>query len=335
LLILPIRPLHNFLASLPDSLPLSSLTLPGTHDSLAFYGWPISQCQSPSTPLQVQLNSGIRVLDVRLAIIDNTLISYHGIFPQRTPFSSILSTTSQFLSSNPSETLIISIKQEDYSTNPPSLFNLLVAQEIATSDAGFDIWFLENRCPTLGQVRGKCILLSRFGADGENWPGGLDNIGIHPSKWPDSESKGFNWLLNDTLVRTQDWYAIPSFLSIPEKTTLASQILLTPQQTPLPILNITYTSAASIPLALPPHVAKGFGFPQFSLGYEGVNVRFARWLMERIKESMEPDENEKGRWRVRGWVLMDYYDEPIKDILCPLLVEFNFLGRTSGEEGWP
>lgn len=56
--------------------------------------------------------------------------------------------------------------------------------------------------------------------------------------------------------------------------------------------------------------------------------------MEQIKESTE-EVDEKGRWRVRGWVFMDYYDEPVKDILCPLLVEFNFLGRTSGEEGWP
>ncbi|OBZ75822.1 hypothetical protein A0H81_04799 [Grifola frondosa] len=84
--IFPRRELSSFLAEIPDTVPLSALMLPGTHDALAFYGWPISQCQSLATPLSVQLHTGIRVIDIRLAVKDSRLISYHGSFPQRTPF---------------------------------------------------------------------------------------------------------------------------------------------------------------------------------------------------------------------------------------------------------
>ncbi len=46
--------------------------------SMALYGWPISQCQSATTPLSVQLTDGMRVLDIRLGIKDGHLFTYHG-----------------------------------------------------------------------------------------------------------------------------------------------------------------------------------------------------------------------------------------------------------------
>ena len=38
--------------------------------------------------------------------------------------------------------------------------------------------------------------------------------------------------------------------------------------------------------------------------------------------------------RIRGWVLMDYYEDPVDAGVIPLLVECNFRGRKAGEEGW-
>lgn len=38
--------------------------------------------------------------------------------------------------------------------------------------------------------------------------------------------------------------------------------------------------------------------------------------------------------RLRGWTFMDFYEDPIKSSIVPLLVEGNFKGRKSGEEGW-
>ena len=243
ILVLPKRPLESFLSDLPDTTPLYSLCLPGksrlrsqpfelsdylaqvptirelsatsecislTPRSMAFYGWPVSQCQSVTTPLLVQLNCGIRVLDIRLAKKKGKLFVYHGQYPQRTPFQSILADLHTFLTSPRSarETIVVSIKQEDYDTHPPENFSTLVRDEIEASPGGMGVWYLENRIPTLGEVRGKAIMFSRFGVDGGAWEGGLEGMGIHPTTWPDSVKEPFSWTCKDVLVRTQDWHVV-------------------------------------------------------------------------------------------------------------------------------
>lgn len=146
---------------------------------MAFYGWPISQCQSLSTPLEIQLKSGIRVLDVRLALIKDRLIAYHGIYPERTPFQEMLATIHDFLSSPAGcrETLVMSMKQEDYNVTMYRVFSKHVHDEMFNGPGGKDMWFLENRIPKLGEVRGKVVFLSRFGGDGDEWEGGLEGLG--------------------------------------------------------------------------------------------------------------------------------------------------------------
>lgn len=182
---------------------------------MALYGWPFAQCQSPSTTLDVQLAAGIRVIDVRLAVVDGVLVAYHDIWPQRTPFQQMLSILQAFLTApaTSKETVVMSIKQEDYKTTPLPTFSQSVHDEIMNGPGGFAMWFLENRIPALGEVRGKVVMLSRFGGDGSIWENGLEGLGIHPTAWPDSDKAGFTWTLKGTLVRTQDWYAL-ALLSI-------------------------------------------------------------------------------------------------------------------------
>jgi 1-phosphatidylinositol phosphodiesterase len=115
-----------------------------------------------------------------------------------------------------------------------------------------------------------------------------------------------------------------------------------PQQPPLAI---SFLSAASFPLSLPPMIARGFGWPKLGLGVEGVNLRVGQWLLDILgggddlkTEKTVLTENYMERSvepRIRGWVFMDYFDEPEHDGVIPLLVECNFRGRVSGEEGWP
>ncbi|KAJ7853637.1 PLC-like phosphodiesterase [Mycena olivaceomarginata] len=288
---------------------------------MAFYGWPFSQCQSLSTPLDIQFQSGIRVLDIRLTPVKGRLIAYHGAYPQKTPFQDILVSVHNFLTSpaGARETIVMSIKQEAPSSN----FSQLVHDEIGFGAGGRDMWFFESRIPTLGEARGKVVLFSRFG-NGEGWEGGLNGMGIHPTYWPDSAKEGFTWMCNDTLVRTNDWYHIPSFLSIPEKVALAAGVL---QPQPADkrglVLPISYFSASSFPLAAPQTVSQGFGWPRWGLGVEGVNSRMGKWVLDRLSEG---GEKEKGEPFIHGWTFMDYYEEPQND-LVPLLVEFNFRGR--------
>jgi 1-phosphatidylinositol phosphodiesterase len=174
---------------------------------MAFYGWPVSQCQVLSTPLATQLRSGIRVLDIRLAMVNFRLIAYHGVYPQRTSFQEILSTLHTFLTapSTSRETIVMSIKQEDFATTSASAFSSLVHEEIFNGPGGRGMWYFQNRIPTLGEVRGKVVLFSRFGGNGHGWEHGLEGLGIHPSTWPDSAKFGFSWQCKGTLVRTHDW----------------------------------------------------------------------------------------------------------------------------------
>jgi 1-phosphatidylinositol phosphodiesterase len=181
---------------------------------MAFYGWPVSQCQDLSTPLAAQLQLGIRVVDIRLAIIDGRLIAYHGIYPQRTPFKEILATVHSFLTapSTSRETIVMSIKQEDFAKNSYIDFSRLVHDEIANGPGARGMWFFKNRIPILGEVRGKVVLFSRFGGDGEGWDEGLEGLGIHPLVWPDSKKSGFSWQCKNTLIKTHDWCVV---LSLP------------------------------------------------------------------------------------------------------------------------
>ena len=174
---------------------------------MAFYGWFYSQCQTHDTPLDVQLKSGIRVIDVRLAVVDSRLYAYHGWYPQYATFQEILAIIHAFLTApeTRSETIVMSIKQEDFEKTPPPRFSALVHDELYNGPGGRDMWFLENRIPTLGEVRGKVIMFSRFGGNGDGWENGLEGLGIHPSRWPDSEKQGFTWDCKNTIVRTHDW----------------------------------------------------------------------------------------------------------------------------------
>ena len=114
-----------------------------------------------------------------------------------------------------------------------------------------------------------------------------------------------------------------------------------------PTLGITYFSAALFPLAPPPIVAKGFGWPAWGLGVEGVNTKLGAWLLDKLAGGSPGDADaEQGEKkgssqtvleeepRIRGWTFLDYYSEPGVGDIVPLLVECNFRGRKEGEEGW-
>ncbi|KAG8917181.1 hypothetical protein FRC00_013939, partial [Tulasnella sp. 408] len=195
LLVVPNRNMASYLKDIPDSVHLSNILLPGTHDSMAVHGFPFAQCQRQ--PLLTQLQAGIRVIDVRLAIVNGTTLTcYHGIINQQVLFSDILATLYAWLQSEEgkSECVIMSIKQEDFATNPAALFSQLVHDAIfgssldgnlkdkgikkdttggqplpphsptaAATSSSRSMWYLENKVPYLGQARGKIILFSRFG----------------------------------------------------------------------------------------------------------------------------------------------------------------------------
>ena len=123
---------------------------------------------------------------------------YHGPRPQRSDLSALLSVLHSFLSTHPTETLLLSLKEESPPFHPR--FSSLVYEAFIPH---FDHWFLEERVPILGEVRGKGMLLTRFDRqEDKEW---VDGMGIHPCTWPDSRRDGFEWWCRETRVRIQDW----------------------------------------------------------------------------------------------------------------------------------
>ncbi|KAG8678674.1 hypothetical protein FRC09_019653 [Ceratobasidium sp. 395] len=226
-------------------------------------------------------------------------MAYHGVAPQRTSFSAILHTLHRFLQDRPRECVVVSLKQEDFAKTPWWVFSRCVREEIERGSGGIDMWWLNNRIPMLGEARGRCVMLSRFGGEGQGWDRGLEGMGIHPTEWPDSAREGFEWYLKGTTVRTHDWYNIPSLLSLPEKAALCIQNLV-PTLTDPPTLGITYLSAAGGALSLPPFCALGFGWPSWGLGVEGMNSRVARWLLGRLTASSLSADKERDRWSIQS-----------------------------------
>ncbi|KAF8311301.1 PLC-like phosphodiesterase [Clavulina sp. PMI_390] len=337
---LPTRNLAAFLGDFPDDRPLSDFLLPGTHDTLAYYGYPFSQCQSPTFPLEAQLLNGVRVLDIRLAVSANPdgsgleLIGYHGIISQRVSFVTVLAVIRDFLRAHPSECVVMSIKREqNLSKTPTILFSQLVKEAVY---AERELWFLDNRIPRLGEVW-FAPSTSKTGATDVvgGWPGGEHSgMGIHPTTWPDSYRGVFEWMCAGVSVYMQDWYAVPSFLAIPEKFELATAPLITstfpwpfpPSKPPIPSLTMTYTSASSIPFALPPMIALGFGiwwggWRWGGFGWRGVNERVRDWVLQ-VLEGDKDEDQRATKTVIRGWIMMDYVDIP--GDLLPLLVECNY-----------
>lgn len=153
----------DWMAGLPDDTPLRRLTIPGTHDSGARYGGPWVACQN--TAVDAQLGSGIRFLDVRCRAIDGVFAIHHGAFYQELMFGDVLNACRAFLRERPSETVLMRVKQE-YSEVAAEEFRRIF--DVYLDEKGYRSLFrLESTLPSLGEARGKVVLLS----DADAMPG--------------------------------------------------------------------------------------------------------------------------------------------------------------------
>lgn len=158
----------DWMGRLPDEKLVSEVVLPGTHDSatqyvqLAFF----SKCQALS--IKEQLEAGFRYLDIRLGSDGERLKLMHGFTSCTTggwPWSGnlyledVLEECYSFLKAHPSETVFFSVKQE-HGDESVSRFQKLLDTYIENDR---DMWLLTSQIPTVGEARGKILLLRRFG----------------------------------------------------------------------------------------------------------------------------------------------------------------------------
>lgn len=155
----------SWMAGLSGDSRISELSLPGTHDTMSFYGGDAVQTQSFSLPHQ--LDAGIRVLDIRARHIDNVFAIHHGVVYQHAMFGGdVMKPIAQFLRAHPTETVLIRLKEEyDPSNNSRSFAETFLAY-MNSYDAeiqgvyGDYVWRPNGAVnPTLAQVRGKVVFM--------------------------------------------------------------------------------------------------------------------------------------------------------------------------------
>ncbi|KAM4631283.1 1-phosphatidylinositol phosphodiesterase [Polymixia lowei] len=146
----------SWMAGIPDSWPLSEITMPGTHNTMALYGGALAECQSWS--LASQLRAGVRFLDVRVRHVRGNLTIHHGVSYQRAHFGHVLEGVADFLNQHPSETVLMRLKEEFSETY--DIYGAVVSY--IHRYAHWDLLWHSRLMPTMGQARGKLIVLQDF-----------------------------------------------------------------------------------------------------------------------------------------------------------------------------
>lgn len=134
------------------------------------------KCQQDYIP--TQLLEGIRYFDIRLGKGDDPGID-HGIFyllkkdGNYLHLSDVIGYFKTFLNENPTEALIMLVSRGNDEATDESVTTAFAK----VLDDNPKLFYTSSRVPTLGEVRGKIVLLRRFGLDGDSVSGhtwGLD-----------------------------------------------------------------------------------------------------------------------------------------------------------------
>ncbi|PFH59246.1 hypothetical protein XA68_12617 [Ophiocordyceps unilateralis] len=211
--------LDSWMRDLYDDWPLTLLSIPGTHNSPTCYkALPSVRCQAVGIP--DQLRNGIRFLDVRVSANpdDTVLTLVHSLFPVSLTGSKylehLLDDVYRFLESNPSEAILLSIKREG--TGKATDGQMAKHLKHAYVDKRRERWWTEPKIPTLGQVRGKIVIIRRFSLDDDMRNACWDGRGwaIDAQEWPDNCEDGAG---GNGCFRIQDFYEVSESQNIEKK----------------------------------------------------------------------------------------------------------------------
>lgn len=146
----------SWMESIPDDQPLSGVTMPGSHNTMALYGGVYAECQTWS--LASQLRAGVRFLDVRVRHFKGNLTIHHGVSYQWAHFGHVLEGVADFLREYPSETVLMRVKEEYSETY--DIYGAVV--DYVHRYANWDLLWHSRLVPTMGEARGKLIVLQDF-----------------------------------------------------------------------------------------------------------------------------------------------------------------------------
>ena len=213
--------LQKWMEPLKNETLLSSLSIPGTHNSPACYVAPPSvRCQAVSP--REQLDNGVRFFDLRIQPqfpddpSRDEILLVHSVFPIALSgvhtFRKLMNVVNEFLDRNPSETLIVSLKREGAVQSTDEQLSRKLRDHYITPESR---WYTQPKVPTLGEARGKIVLIRRFNIEdplkGEN---GGQGWGIDAGGWADNTPHA---TCPSGQVCIQDFYEVMETQNIPDK----------------------------------------------------------------------------------------------------------------------
>ncbi|PXF42967.1 1-phosphatidylinositol phosphodiesterase [Gracilariopsis chorda] len=175
---------EDWMIDLPSSKSIAHVSIPGTHDSGARFGG--VGCETQSWTIEKQLKAGIRFFDIRCRIAGTVFSIHHGPCFQEMFFGDVLIDVQDFLYAHPNEFVIMNIQEEHKPMSGSSSFSSIWS----TYRSRFNSLFVDSRSslPTVGQVRGKVLLISTL-----------------------SLGKGIKW--DSALTETQNIYKVYALLN--------------------------------------------------------------------------------------------------------------------------
>ncbi len=207
--------MENWMKNIPEETLISEINLPGTHDSATQFVQfsHFAQCQELS--ITEQLNIGIRFIDLRVEKNGNRLHLVHArakcykSAENKEPLllEDVISDCKNFLKSNPSETIIISLKR-DAGPSSERTFDTFFKHYLKNDDS----WFTSNRIPVLKEVRGKLVFVNRFNVKEGKKKYDDSNTGLNFSNWPDQSKYTGATVVNTKMERRDKKFEIPVIL---------------------------------------------------------------------------------------------------------------------------
>nr|WP_255491087.1 phosphatidylinositol-specific phospholipase C domain-containing protein [Spartinivicinus marinus] len=118
--------------------------------------------KTQSMDFHAQFKAGIRFLDIRARHSNDSFPIHHGNYYLHKNFADVLRNTNSFLSNNPSEVIFIRLKEESTPDNNSRSFVETFESYMKNVDLGRHVWRGSNKNPSLGELRGKIVILDDF-----------------------------------------------------------------------------------------------------------------------------------------------------------------------------
>ncbi len=152
--------LNNWMKKIGNDKSLKDINIPATHDSATkFCDYSLfASCQNFT--IKEQLYMGVRCFDIRvegMKIVHSFCKCKESRFGKQLQILDVIGEMLLFLRENPSETIMMIFKM-DSGENSARCLEMLFKFFIESNE---DAFFTENRIPTLGEVRGKIVLIRR------------------------------------------------------------------------------------------------------------------------------------------------------------------------------